>query len=62
MSTTKKRISICLTKEDLRQLKTLCEEFQENPNQVYKRALILLFHNRFNNKNENKNDESKPNI
>ena len=42
MATTAKRLSIALTKEDLRQLKVLSDYFEETNAQVIKRALTLL--------------------
>ncbi len=42
MATTEKRISLALTKEDMRQIEVLKTFFEENPSQIIKRALILL--------------------
>lgn len=44
MKTTEKRISIALTKEDLRMLTTIENLLGENVSQVIKRALDLLYH------------------
>lgn len=44
MATTQKRITLALTKEDLRQIDELVKHFGENPSQVIKRALIILSH------------------
>lgn len=42
MTTTVKRVSFALTKEDLRELEKLSTHFEETPSQVIRRALILL--------------------
>lgn len=43
MTTTVKRISISLTKEEQRQLMALCEWCGENKSQVIHRAICLLY-------------------
>lgn len=48
MNTTKKRITITLTKEELRELTKLGLKFAENPSQVIKRALTILNYITFN--------------
>jgi hypothetical protein len=42
MTTTVKRIHLGITKEDEREIKALCNHFNENTSQVIKRAIILL--------------------
>jgi hypothetical protein len=44
MATTEKRITLALTKEDVRQIAELCLLFGESQTQIIKRALILLHH------------------
>lgn len=43
MSTTMKRKSVALTKEDMRMLKELCELKGENESQVIKRAIAFMY-------------------
>ena len=50
MFTTKKRMSISLTREDLRQLNDLAKFFEETPSVVIKRALAILFYTTFKEK------------
>ncbi len=53
MPITKKRMSIALSKEDLRLLNELSHYFEETPSLVIKRALMILFYTTFNvNKQE----------
>ena len=42
MTTMIKRFSVCLTKENKRQLEELCEKLGENRNQIIVRALQAL--------------------
>ena len=42
MSTTMKRITLALTKEDIRELDLLADLFSETRSQILKRALTLL--------------------
>lgn len=42
MATTEKRITLALTKEDLRILEKLSEKYKETKTQVIKRAMIIL--------------------
>jgi len=51
MASTKKRMSLALTKEDLREIDLLCKLFEENPSQVIRRAITLLHYINFHNKN-----------
>lgn len=44
MSTTTKRKNLCLTKVDERQLARLVDYFEESESQIFRRALILLYH------------------
>jgi hypothetical protein len=46
MATIINRFTLCLTKENQRQLDELCEAFGENKNQVLMRALQIL-HNKY---------------
>lgn len=43
MATTQKRITVSFTKEDIKQLKFLCEKFEETQTAVIKRAIIALY-------------------
>ncbi len=42
MTSTVKRVHLSLSKEDLAELKLLCEHFGESQSMVIRRALILL--------------------
>lgn len=52
METTAKRINISFKKEDLRQLKTLCDMFEETPTMVIRRAIQLLYRECFKEKKD----------
>ena len=54
MATTVKRISIALTKEDLRELGLLCEFFEDIQSNVIKRALTTLYALTLNQTKESK--------
>lgn len=43
MNTTKKRITVCLTSEDLKIIEFLKLHLEENLNQIFKRALNDLY-------------------
>ena len=47
MSTTEKRITLALTKEEARTLRQLCEHLSENQSQIIKRAIMLLYYTTF---------------
>lgn len=44
MATTIKRITLALTKEDLRQLDELSKMFEEDISKIIKRGIILLYY------------------
>jgi hypothetical protein len=44
MSTTEKRITLALTKEEARTLKVLGEALGENQSQTIKRAIMMLYY------------------
>ena len=58
MANTIRRISVGVTKENLRQLDTMCEEFGESKSQVVKRALTILFYIS-KNQGSDKNQDNK---
>lgn len=47
MASTVKRITLALSKEDLKQLNKLCEEYGETPSEVLKRALTYFYFKTF---------------
>lgn len=49
-TTTAKRITIAFTKEDMKQIETLCNKFGETPSDVLKRALMMFHYLTFNKK------------
>ncbi len=53
MATTRKRITLSLTKGDIRELDLLCQFFEENPTDVIKRGIELLHYVTFHEKNNN---------
>jgi Ribbon-helix-helix protein, copG family len=53
MSTTQKRTTIALTKQDLRELDELAQYFGENTSGVIRRAVILLHYITFTSKDAN---------
>lgn len=53
MPTTRKRITLSLTKEMMRELKMLCDFFEETPTDIIKRAIILQHYITFHEKNCN---------
>lgn len=55
MSTTIKRIQVCLTIESKRQLEILCARFGENSAQVLNRALQMLYYS-LESEDRNKNN------
>ena len=48
MITTKKRITLALTKNDLKQIESLKKEFGENQTDIIKKAIDELYRNVFN--------------
>lgn len=52
MPKTTKRISIALTKEDVREIKLLCDFFEETQSAIIKRAIIILHYITFGTKRE----------
>jgi len=54
MPTTKKRVCLALTKQDLCELEKLMAHFEETQTKVIQRALILLHYITFNNETTKK--------
>jgi hypothetical protein len=46
MSTTEKRLTVAFSREQLQELKELCETMQERPSSIIHRAITMLHYDR----------------